>query len=99
MIKIFSELSATEWQSVYKYTKDCIKESIETSCEPEWYKECSLSDYKEGFLTDLYDIEDNKVGEGLDVISMKVIIDDEESFEKLFNEARDEAYKECNDNQ
>lgn len=89
-IKNFTELTATEWQSVYNFTKNCIKESIDTGCAS-WFIYCSLDDYREGFIVDIYDDEDNRLGEGVDTISLKVIID--ESFEKLFNEARDEAYE------
>ena len=79
------------------YMQNALEESIK-SCPSEqrgWYKTCTYDDYKDSLVEDIYD-ENDKIGEGINYISGRVVIDDD-NIKELFEIARDRAYKECSE--
>lgn len=59
-----------------------------------WYKDCTMQDYFQVW-TELWDDEDGKVGEGVDTIAHKFVLNDEtrSDFERAFEQARDDAFE------
>ena len=59
-----------------------------------WYKDCKMEDYF-NVWTEIWDDEDGKIGEGLDTIAHKFVLNDDtrDDFESAFEQARDEAFE------
>lgn len=59
-----------------------------------WYKDCKMEDYFNEW-TEIWDDEDGKIGEGLDTIAHKFVLNDDTraDFESAFEQARDEAFE------
>ena len=77
--------------------QSCLEESI-SSCpkgQRGWYKFCSFDDYADCLLQDIYN-DNDLLGEGINYISNKVVINDDnkKEIEELFDIARDRAYRE-----
>lgn len=90
----FEEIALTD------YMQNALEESIKY-CHSEqrnWYKDCDFEDYEDSLVEDIYD-ENDKIGEGINYISGRVVIDDDniKEIKELFEIARDRAYKECSE--
>mgnify|MGYP006864373676 CR=1 FL=1 len=70
----------------------CVRDSFE---DLEWYEDCRFQDYFQ-CLEEIWDENDNKVGEGLNFISFSLVIDETniEEIEGIFEEVRDTVYAE-----
>ena len=96
---ITKNIGAHEFEELCECIKECIRQSIHYSGNEEkisWFKDCTMDEYFYN-LTDIYDEFDVKVGEGLDTIDHKFVLNDDthEDFEKAFEQARDNAYEEA----
>ena len=91
-------MNAFEEIELTKFMENCLHESIEKDYL-DFYKSCSFDDYKDSLISDLYDENGNELGEGIDYISGRVVIDDDniKEIKELFEIARDRAYKECSE--
>ena len=87
-------MNAFEEIELTKFMENCLHESIEQEYL-EFYKSCSFEDYEDGLVKTLYDENGNLLGEGIDYISGRVVIDDDniKEIKELFEIARDRAYK------
>lgn len=96
---ITENITAIQYNELREFMQNCIKESINSldSHDVEhiaWYEDCSMDDYFT-MWTEIWD-NDTMVGEGLDTIAHKFILNDDtrSDFENAFKEARDAAYEE-----
>lgn len=71
---------------------NCVRDSFE---DIEWYEDCRFQDYFQ-CLEEIWDENDNKVGEGLNFISFSLVINEAniEEIEEIFEEVRDKVYEE-----
>jgi len=86
------------------FMQNCIEESINAlrgisneyyAEHLVWYEDCKMDDYFNEW-TEIWDDEENeKVGEGLDTIAHKFVLNDNTraDFESAFEQARDAAFK------
>lgn len=60
-----------------------------------WYKDCEMNDYFGGGFEEIWDENGEKVGEGLNTINYKFVLNDDTrtDFESAFEQARDEAFE------
>ena len=92
----FSSLSGTEARQVFEVVKATLNESLQAYGVEHKFslRNVEFDEYRDSLITDLWNEEGEFIGEGFSAISFDVVLDDEESFKKLFNQAKDEAFDE-----
>ena len=91
-IIITKELNGLQFNELVNHMYNCLLESMAVCDDIAWYESCSMDDYFTQW-DEIWDEGDNLVGEGLDTISHKFLLDDETrgDFENAFKIARDRA--------
>lgn len=96
---ITTEMDGNLFAELRECIKECIRQSIYYCDDIEkisWFKDCTMDEYFYEYQ-DIYDNNDVKVGEGLDTIAHKFVLnnDTRKDFENAFEQARDNAYEEA----
>lgn len=97
MGKIITTINAIEKEQICNMFADWIEESMNCVMDSyenlEWYESCDFDDYF-AELQEIYTDQDELVGEGLDFISFKVVVNEETKpiLEELFESAREKVY-------
>jgi hypothetical protein len=83
-------------EELVNFIKNCMEESmrcVDNLRDLEWYESCNMEDYFTEW-TEIWDENDNFIGEGLDTIAHKYVLNEDtrNDFESAFNEAREDAY-------
>lgn len=97
MGKIITTINAIEKEQICNMFADWLEESMTSVMDSysnlEWYEDCEFDDYFTE-LQEIYTGQDELVGEGLDFISFKVVVNEETKtiLEELFESAREKAY-------
>ena len=97
MGKIITTINAIEKEQICNMFADWIEESMTCVMDSyeslEWYESCDFDDYFTE-LQEIYTDQDELVGEGLDFISFKVVVNEETKpiLEELFESAREKVY-------
>lgn len=100
-MRFIETLSAIEYNELFKFMKDAIRESINT-CPIDYvseYEDMSFDDYKNNLVSEIWDDNEYK-GVGIDFISAAIIITDDNfvDIERIYEKARDKALEEfCKD--
>lgn len=98
MERILTKFSLMEREQIATMFVDWIGESIgcvmDSYDDLEWYEDCSFSDYFVE-LQEIFSDNDERLGEGLDFISFKVIVNEDTLpvLEEIFDAARSDAYE------
>lgn len=94
---IVTDITPFQYEELKNFMRNCIRESmqcVDDLASIDWYRTCSMGEYFTEW-SEIWDEEDNLIGEGLDAISHKFVINDEtrSTFENAFEDARDEAFE------
>lgn len=99
---IDSNISALDFNELRDFMKSLICESLyalnglnDKEEHVKWYETCTMDEYFTEW-DQLWDEDDNLIGEGLDTIAHKFVLNDSTraDFEKAFSMARDAALQE-----
>lgn len=97
MERIKTTINAIEKEQICNMFADWIEESMTCVMDSyenlEWYENCEFDDYFTE-LQEIYTDQDELVGEGLDFVSFKVVVNEETKpiLEELFESAREKVY-------
>lgn len=89
---LFNELRDYMQARIYESMKAL---NAHNSDHLDWYEGCTMEDYFQEWI-EIWNDEDEKVGEGIDTIAHKFVLNDDTraDFESAFNEAKDKAIDE-----
>lgn len=85
-----TELSVDVFNKLQDFIQNRLREAMSVQADLSWYKDCAFSDFFVE-LDVIYDENDEKVGEGLDIVSAAIVLneDTQSDFELAFEQARD----------
>ena len=98
---VTTRLKSKEYVALRNYMRERLRESFSyfDDTNKSWLLTCSYDEYFNEFVSIYDEYDDTKLGEGLDIISHAIVLNDEtrNDFVDAFNEARAEIIREVNE--